>query len=241
MNLYINKAGLFGKVTERVDSDGNPIYDGFYGGWGYNNTNGFMKAATRYASAKTAYPEPWLAAESLLKAINSPESAAANGNILVIYNVWSSLGSLKSNVKAYYEGEDKEELLEYIESGLFGKVDLVSGAEADRTYAAIAIDNAYDKIQPFKKADAGYGHSTSKGTPGWQGNLPVGIASENMSDTDATFCTTTSLGSSICGVLGIVMDKEIPMHTEADLLLFLDTILSQEYVVKRTPTELKYN
>ena len=240
MNLYINEAGLFGKVTNNYDSDGNPVYDGFFGGWGYNNTNGFMKAAVRYGSAKIAFPEPWLAAESLLKAINSPESAAANGNILVIYNVWSSLGSLKSNVRAYYEGDDKEELLQYIESGLYGKVDLISGAETARTYVAIAIDNAYDKIQPFKKADAGYGHSPSRGTPGWQGNLPVGIASENMSDTDATFCTTTSLGASICSVLGISMDKEVPMHSEADLLLFLDTISRQEYVVKRTPTELKY-
>ena len=239
MNLYINESGLFGKVTNRT-SNGEPVYDGFYGGWGYNNTNGFMKGIGRYDDAGLAYPEPMKAAESLLKAVNSPESAAANGNILVIYNVWSCLLSLISNVKKYCPEDEAQEIIDYIYDGLYGKVDFVTGKAIDRTYAAIAIENAYEKIQPFKKSDAGYGHSPSSGTPGWQGNLPVGIASENLSDTDATFCTTTSLGSCISGVLGLNMSTDVPMHTEADLLMWLDTVLSQEYVIKKTPYELKY-
>ena len=240
LNLYVNDAGLFGKITNGHDSKGNPIYDGFYGGWGYNNTNGFMKSATLYGSAKAAFPKPREAAESLLKAINNPESAAANGNILVVYNAWSCLVSLRSNVKSYYEGDDKQEILDMIENGLYGKYNYVTGETGDRTYGAVAIDASYQQIQPFKKADAGYGHSPSQGTSGWQGGLPVGIASENLSDTDATFCTTTSLGSCIASAFGLNMSKDIPMHTEADLLLFLDIVSEQEYVIKKTPTELKY-
>ncbi len=238
MNLYINEGGLIGKATYAT-KNGEPVYDGFYGGWGYNNTNGFMKGIGRYADAGQAYPEPRKAAESLLKAINSPESAAKNGNILVIYNVWSCLSSLISNVKKYCPEDEAKEIIDYIYDGLYGKVDFVTGDAIDRTYAAVAIENAYAKIQPFKKSDGGYGHSPSSGTSCWQGNLPVGIASENLSDTDATFCTTTSLGSCICGVLGISMSADVPMHTEADLLRWLDVVASQKYVIKRTPSELK--
>jgi hypothetical protein len=36
------------------------------------------------------------------------------------------------------------------------------------------------------------------------------------------------------------MSKDIPMHTESDLLTFLQIVGEQEYVIKRTPTELKY-
>ncbi|MBQ8880345.1 MAG: hypothetical protein IJY69_05870 [Clostridia bacterium] len=76
MNLYVNEAGLFGKSSDNVDSDGNPVYDGFFGGWGFQNSNGFMKAMPGYNSAKAAFPKPRLAAKSLFKGINNPELAS---------------------------------------------------------------------------------------------------------------------------------------------------------------------
>ena len=238
MNLYLNSAGLFGKVSDKRDDDGNTVYDGFHGGWGFNNSNGFMKGISRYFAAETAYPEPRLAAESLLKGINNPESAAANGNVLVVYNVWNSLSQLKSNVRTYYEGEDKQEILDYITECLCGKVNMVTGEKIDIPYGALAIKRSYEQVQPFRKADGGYGHSPKNGTPTWQGGIPVGVAEENLSDTDATFCTMTSLSTSICGVFGIDMSAEVPMYSEADLYRYLLSMSKQPRVIKKLPSEL---
>ena len=237
MNLFINEAGLFGKISDKRDEFGNVIYDGFHGGWGFNNSNGFMKGISRYYSAKAAYPEPRLAAQSLLKGINNPESAASNGNVLVVYNVWNSLSQLKGNIKTFYTGEDKEEILEYIEKSLADKVDMVTGERIDMPYAALAIKRAFEQVQPFRKADGGYGHNPTCGTPCWQGSIPVGVAEENLSDTDATFCTMTSLSTSICGVFGIDMSAEVPMYSEADLYKCLYSMSRQPKVIKKLPTE----
>lgn len=239
MNLYINEAGLFGKISDKRDDEGNVIYDGFHGGWGFNNSNGFMKGISRYFSAGLAYPEPRRAAESLLKGINNPESAAANGNVLVVYNVWNSLGQLKSNIATYYTGDDKEELLDYIESSLENKVDMVTGEKISVPYAALAIERAFEQVQPFRKVDGGYGHSPISGTPCWQGGIPVGVSEENLSDTDATFCTMTSLSTSICSVFGINMSAEVPMYSEADLYRFLNSMSKQPRVIKKMPFEME--
>ena len=238
MNLYINEAGLFGKITDHRDESGNPIYDGFYGGWGFNNSNGFMKGISRYFSAEIAFPEPRKAAESLLKGLANPEKACDNGNVLVIYNVWNSLSQLRANIKQLYTGDDKQQILDYITSTLENKVNVVTDESIDIPYAALAIERAYEQVQPFRKVDGGYGHNPRTGTPTWQGGLPVGVAEENLSDTDATFCTMTSLSISICGVFGINMSEEVPMYSEADLYRCLYVMSLQPRVIKKFPHEL---
>ena len=180
---------------------------------------------------KIAYPKPREAAESLLKGINSDEPVSSN--VLVLYNVWSSLGSIRSNVQKYYEGEDKQEILDMIEETIWSKVVDETTGET-RTYAALAIDKAIAKLAAFRKADGGFGHSTTAGTSGWQGGLPVGIPSDNLSDLDAISCTNSGLTSSICSVLGISSGK-VPRNTESDLFLFLDSVYSQPYVTKTPP------
>ena len=114
MNGNINSAGLFGKVTNATDSEGNPVYDGFYGGWGYQNSNGFLKAIGRYSDMGIPYPEPRLAAESLLKGINSDEPMT--GTILVIFNVWSSLNNLKNNIIADVPMNTNPDLLLFLDT-----------------------------------------------------------------------------------------------------------------------------
>ena len=230
LNSNINEAGLFGKMTNNYDSKGNPIYDGFFGGWGYQNSNGFFKGIGRY---NMAYPKPREAAISLLKGINSDEPATSN--VLVMYNVWSSLSSLISNIKKYYEGDDKDEILQMIQDELYKEVYDEYTGEFE-PYVAVAIRKNMHKVLAFKKADGGYGHSTSSGTSSWQGGLPVGIGSDNLSDMDAITCTTNGLSSGINGLLGI---SNVPTHSQSDAFLFIESLLAQEYVVKEMPASMR--
>jgi len=233
MNGNINSAGLFGKVTDARDADGNPIYDGFYGGWGYQNSNGFFKAIGRYSEMKIAYPEARKAAESLLLGINSDESVG--GNILVIYNVWSSLNSLRSNIQSYYTGSDKDELIAFINDGLKKQIVVNSETGETKAYAAVAMEKCTNKILAFKKSDGGFGHAVEFSTPNWQGGLKVAISTDNLSDIDAITCSSMSLGNALSALFGFSFLKDVPMNTNSDLLSFLDIMQNQEYVVKVDP------
>lgn len=233
MNGNINSAGLFGKVTSAKDNNGNPVYDGFYGGWGYQNSNGFFKAIGRYSEMKIAYPEARKAAESLLLGINSDESVG--GNILVIYNVWSSLNSLRLNIESYYTESDKEELLAFINDGLKKQVEVNSETGETKAYAAVAMEKCTNKILAFKKSDGGFGHAVEFSTPNWQGGLKVAISTDNLSDIDAITCSSMSLGNALSALFGFSFLKDIPMNTNSDLLSFLDIMQKQKYVVKVDP------
>ncbi len=268
LNSYINDAGLFGKITNNYVSktggdyalrngeyvyvgEGNgsytPDYDGFYEGWGYQNSNGMLKCIGRYSTLGIAFPEAEKAAVSLLKGICSPEQPS--GNILVMYNVWSSLSSLRSNISKYYEpvkdGDmSRQELLDFIDNALYSPTDfrtetpIVNETTGEpMSYGALAIRSNYEKSLLFRKSDGGFAHSISQGTGTWQGGLPVGVPSDNLSDVDGTFCGITSLGSSICGALGINMSSEVPIHMESDYMKWMDSLLKQPYVIKKTPTE----
>lgn len=233
MNGNINSAGLFGKITNSYDSDGNPVYDGFFGGWGYQNSNGFFKGIGRYNEMKIAYPKAREAAESLLLGINSDEPV--KGNILVIYNVWSSLNSLRSNIKNYYEGEDKEELIKLINDGLLRPVVINKKTGETKAYAAVAIEKSIKSILAFKKSDGGFGHAIDFSTPTWQGGLKVAISSDNLSDIDASSCSTMSLGNALAALFGFNLVADVPMNSPGDALRFIDIMLKSEYVVKDGP------
>jgi hypothetical protein len=233
MNSHINAVGLFGKITENYDENGNPIYDGFFGGWGYQNSNGFLKAIGRYNDMKISFPKSRLAAESLLRGINSDEPVT--NNILVIFNVWSSLNSLKNNIKNYYEGADKSELLSLIDDTLRKQIVIDEKTGETKAYGAIAIEKCTNKLLTFKKSDGGFGHSVSSGTTNWQGGLKVGIGSDNLSDIDAIACSTVYLGNAMSTLFGLSFVADVPMNTDSDLLRFLEIIGKQEKVVKIGP------
>lgn len=234
MNDNINSAGLFGKVSNSYDKDGKPVYDGFFGGWGFQNSNGFLKAIGRYNDMKISYPQSRLAAESLLLGINSDEPVT--GNILVIFNVWSSLNNLRKNIQNYYQGDDKAELLAVINNGLTRKVVINEETGETKSYAAVAIEKCTNTILAFKKSDGGFGHAIDYSTPTWQGGLKVAIASDNLSDIDAIACSTTYLGNAMSVLFGLDFVADVPMNTASDALRFVDIMLKQEQVVKVDPS-----
>lgn len=236
VNSHVNAAGLFGKITNGKDENGNPIYDGFYEGWGYQNSNGFLKGIGRYSETKTRYPMPREAIVSLLKGINSDE--VVTGNILVIFNVWAALNGLRGNIKSFYEGEERDELLAMINDGLTRKILDESTGEM-KAYAAVAIKKCTGKLLTFKKRDGGFAHSISQGTPCWQGGVKVGVAEDNLSDIDAINCSTALLASSLCDFFGLNRTRDIPMYTECDLLRFVDVMMQQQTVIKKGPMELE--
>ena len=49
---------------------------------------------------------------------------------------------------------------------------------------------------------------------------------------DAIACSTTYLGNAMAVLFGLSFVQDVPMNNNADLLLFLETMQKQEYVVK---------
>jgi hypothetical protein len=111
----------------------------------YLFTNGFFKIIPVYNSFAAPYPYAEQAAETLLMALLSDQ--ASTQNICDVYNVWSGLNDLKTNVKKYADSKTQEAVLKMIDDGI-----KENGAEA--------IINSYEKMKAYKMPDGGFASST---------------------------------------------------------------------------------
>ena len=111
----------------------------------YLFTNGFFKIIPVYNSFAVPYPYAEQAAETLLMALLSDQ--ASTQNICDVYNVWSGLNDLKTNVKKYADSKTQETVLKMIDDGI-----KENGAEA--------IINSYEKMKAYKMPDGGFASST---------------------------------------------------------------------------------
>ena len=119
-----------------------------------------------------------------------------------------------------------------IDDGLKKQVVINEASGETKAYGAIAIEKCTNKILQYKKSDGGFGHAVDYSTSTWQGGLKVAVASDNLSDMDAIACSTTYLGNAMAVLFGLNFLQDVPMNNNADLLLFLETMQKQEYVVK---------
>ena len=214
-NRHINEKGLFGKITNQRDANGDPVYDGFFEGTGYQNTNGLMKAIPIYNDWGVEYPAPLLAAKGCLEGIISP--APSVGNICETYNIWSAFSGIIANVKKYAPDDVREETLAEIRRAL-GEI----GPDA--------IVNCYVKQARYQKPDGGFGHNIYKGNDFYQGYVRVGMG-VNEANTDANGFGSASIIRAMlsCFELGKYMP---PLYYTWNYMKYLDIILNMKSTVK---------
>ena len=196
--------GLWGQVTANKPK-----------GTEFRYTNGFFKVITLYNSWGFAYPDPEAAADALMEGLLGDEPST--GNICEVYNVWSAISTLRSNLQFV----EDEERVEAIKKGIQDILDEKSAA---------AVENTYNKVKGYKKYDGGFSHSYTSGTGSHQG-LPVGHSELNQSDVDATCIGSTGLTRAVFDALGLSYYK-IPLYTEADWMKMLEIFISQDPVIK---------
>ena len=209
LNDCINpKTGLWGDLTAE-----KPL------GTEFRYTNGFFKVLPIYNGWGIAYPAEYIsmAADALMDGLLGDEPSKSN--ICDVFNVWSAINTLKSNLNYI---EDRE-----LAATITDTVDNIL-----TTKAAYAITNSYNKILGYKKPDGGFAHVYTKGTVNHQG-LPVSTGI-NESDVDATCIGTTGLTREMFEALGISELKPC-LYYEADWMHYVDILLKQQPVIKYAP------
>jgi hypothetical protein len=152
-------------------------------------TNGFFKVISLYNSWGFQYPAEYIddAANALMDGLMGDEPST--GNICEVYNVWSAISTLRSNLAYHTDAELKAEIEADIAAILSEK-------------SAAAVLNTFTKIKGYKKYDGGFAHNYNHGTGSHQG-LPVGHSELNQSDVDATCIGSTVLTRAMFQALGI--------------------------------------
>jgi hypothetical protein len=204
LNEIINeKTGLWGTLT-----DAKPL------GTEFCYVNGFMKAMAAYNLWGYAYPAKHLEkvavalTESLLGDEESP------GNICAIYNVWASICRFKQNIELNEDAETKSRALA-----------IVDGILKDK--APDALRNTKRKLEKYKRADGGFGHSYTSGTQSHQ-CMPVSTG-ENASDVDATVIGADHILDYIFSALNM---RKPPILMPSDWMKCRNLLEAAEPVVK---------
>ena len=197
--------GLWGKKSEK-----NPT------GTEFLFTNGFFKVISLYNSWKVNYPIEYMdeVANALMTGLVGDQPSTTN--ICEVYNVWSAICSLRSNLKYVDDPEVKAEVTAIMEATL-------------STKAAAAITNTYNKILGYKKLDGGFKHSyagTGTSHQGLQVSLPI-----NQSDVDATCIGTTGMTRAMFEALGLSSYKP-NIYTTSDWMRMVEIFVEQQPVIK---------
>ncbi len=222
LNKAINtEIGLWGQKSEK-----NPT------GTEFLFTNGFMKAMAIYNDYGATYPYPVAAAKALMTGLLSDEPST--GNICEVYNVWTAIDRLQSNIKNYF---DSDAILEEID-GVKVTAEMVN-SEINKVFAESAPEavlNSYRKILGYKKEDGGFGHSYFTGTANHQG-LTVSNGA-NVSDVDATCIGSTGLTREIFAALGLTK-YTIPIFTLSDWMRYVSILEGADPVRKGTQEDAR--
>ncbi len=209
LNGIINeRTGLWGELTEEKPRGTEFCY-----------VNGFMKAMAAYNIWGYPYPTKHLekVAYALTDCLLSDEESP--GNICAVYNVWASICRFKQNINLNNDTEAKNRALSIVDGIL-------------KKRAPDAIRNTKRKLEKYKKADGGFGHSYTSGTPNHQG-MPVSTG-ENASDVDATVIGADHILNYIFSALDM---KKPPILTPSDWMRCRNMLEAAEPVVKTKSQE----
>jgi hypothetical protein len=226
------------EMTMKVLVDTVNPNTGLYGGYnadgsfsgteklGFANTNGFFKVISIFNSTGTAYPQAARAASSIIANLTNPD-LPSTGNACDVYNLWSAIGSLKSNTASastVYAGIADGNLV-LCEEGDEGAqamtvVDFINSSHELRGADAVRI--TFDKIKGYKKSDGAFSHSYTSGGTMHQG-CPIAPSGNNLGDVDATCIASTGLVRSMFTAFGMGSYRP-SFFGKADYMRFIDYI-----------------
>ena len=197
---------LINWLNERIDPN--------TGHWGeFTNlagTNGFFKIITLYNFWGYPYPMPEKVTESILLGIMGDE--IAKGNCCSIYNLWSAICSIKSNVKKFHAEETREKVLHAVDEVL-------------RNRGAEAILITYKKMIPYQKNGCEFSHSYES-CGGTQQGLYTGLSPTYgvlEGNVDATCICSTGLTRGMFEAFGFT---KVSLLMKADWMNYKNILMS---------------
>ena len=203
LNSKINpNTGLHGLPTDKYPNGTEFLY-----------TNGFFKLIGVYSALGEAYPYPIEAANALLDGMVSDQPSTTN--ICEVYNIWSAIQSLRSNVQRFNK-TNKQEVLDLINETL-----AVRGAEAIRV--------SHQKQLGYKKPDGAYSHRVVGSGSTIQGSVPVALGGLEEGIVDAIGKATIGLAPIMTSMLNL---PDIPLYTEYHWMMYLEIIVNLDPVIK---------
>ncbi len=229
LNEKINpEIGLWGQK-----SDKNPT------GTEFLFTNGYFKTIGLYSEWGYAYPAEYIpqAADALMAGLLGDQPSTTN--ICEVYNIWSAIGYLKTNLKYL----DKDEYAIDADGNVLtdgaGKPILLKDKVTEdvnkilNDNMAAAVVNTYNKVSGYKQPDGGFDHAYERNGGGYatQQGLNTGLRLNDQSNIDATCIGSTGLTRAMFEALGISYLK-ISLHTESDWMRALEIFISQDPVIK---------
>lgn len=174
-------------------------------------SNGFFKIITLYNVWGKPYPAAEKATESVLESIMGSEIAQTN--CCSVFNLWSCISSIKTNVKRTATAELRDKLL--------GEID-----EVLRERGAEAILNTYEKMLPYQRGTPFHHSYPGYNVGGTQQGLYCGfppILGGGVGNVDATGICTTGLTRVMFESFGF---KKVPLLMKADYMVFINTVSS---------------
>ncbi len=180
-------------------------------------TNGFFKVVSAYNILGAPLPYPEKAAEALL--LGTISSEASNTNSCDVYNIWSGLTMLQSNVKTQYAGEENAEIRE----STLAKID-----ELIAEFGAEPILVSYEKQKRYQKEDGSFSHNVNTSNPLHQGPHPVGLGWRE-GDVDAI---GKCLWGTIAPINSVYGAKGVSYYYEHHFMMYMEILVSNGPIVK---------
>ncbi len=201
----IRACGLFDQMIEYLNSIQHPETGIWHSKTDYEGINGLMKISGMYISSGTVMPNSIAAVNSAFDAVLSDEFV---GTVTQLWNTWESVCRLITGLKK--NGGDKgEELVAELRANIIKR-------------APEAIRGTKEKLEGFKKADAGFSYGRYKTSHTSQG-MPVALPETAEGDVNATVIAVPYMVTSICSVFGLSPYK-VPIYTPKDRERFISII-----------------
>ena len=203
LSSSINSYGLYGDDGNSDTADVK-----------FSNTNGLMKIIPIYNYFSIAYPKPEEAVDGILTGIMGDEPSTTN--ICEVYNCWSALSGLLSNVRSYIKDSE-------LSARVLNKISDTFGEKGPA-----AVLNSYAKQSRYMKPHGTFSHAVVGGNQAHQGGLMVGLGLDE-GNVDAVGFGTSFIVDAMCASIGV---EKVPLYTESDWMRFVDAMVSLGPVVK---------